>query len=1111
MKYFGYIIILLCFVGCSTEQNNTPVVYDESFKVFTEMTPEETGIDFMNDINETPDRNITFFDYMYNGAGVSIGDINNDGLADIFFTGNDVPNKLYINKGDMKFEDISLTSGLETNKWACGSTMVDINNDGLLDIYVCNSGPYEAESMLMNDLFINNGDLTFTSAAADYGLNDASRSVQAAFFDVDNDGDLDMWLNNHGRIKIGKGIKEWYENMIKLPNEQMTKMSNKFFINEDGKFTDTSRKSKVNFFAFGLGLAVADFNDDGLQDIYCANDYFLPDFYWMNIGKGVFKQINYTHLKHMSYYSMGCDAADFNNDGLLDIATVDMTPKDHFRNKTLMESMDVERFYFMKNKLGFPSQYMFNTFQMGIGGGYLKDVGLQLGVSQTDWSWAPLIADFDNDGFKDYFVTNGYLRDVKDNDQAYRTRQMKDSLGDEFTNVHMFEKLKEVNSHPVKNAVFKNINGEKYQDVKDNWGIKTPTFSNGAAYADLDNDGDLDLVINNLKSVSQILRNNSENKNKYIRIKLVDEVNTSSVLGSKLYCYTKGMQQRVDYNFTRGYQSSVDHIAHFGVGGYSNIDSIRIEWLDGQQTVLTNVKSNQTLVINKEDVEKTDKKDVENIVQFIDLTTKIQSFNAAHVENDFNDFKVEVLLPHKYSELGPSLEVGDLNGDGFQDFYLGGSKGNAGQLFIQNGSEFMKQEIPAFESDAKYEDLGAKFFDYDGDGDQDLYIASGGGGDIAESLALYQDRLYINDGKGFFSKAPKGVIPKITSSTAIIKTIDFNADGKLDLFVGARNKPGKYPLPSKSYFLINQGGKFVNQMDQILEDPAFPGMVTGAEFVDLNGDNKEDLAVVGEWTSPTFYIRNGQTFDVSTVSDLTKYSGWWQSLKAVDLDKDGDLDFIVGNIGENNKFNPDEEHPLGLLANDFDQNGTHDIVMTKKYKDKIVPVRGKECSTEQMPFLAEKFTQYSAFASSSVDEILGAGTASANKFSASYFSSIIIENKGDQNFEVHKLPFNAQSSPIKGIIVDDYNNDGLVDIFVAGNIVNTEPETPAYDAGHGALLLGIGDCLFESDHTIKKLGVLVDKNVVDIQPITLGTKQKGILVANNNDKMQLLLKVEGLN
>ena len=1098
-------VSLLFLASCAEE---APGDFNKQFSL---LPASHTGITFENFVQETATRGLLFFENFYAGAGVAIGDVNNDGLPDVFFTGNDAKNSLYINQGNFKFEDISKSAGIQNEKWGTGATMIDINKDGWLDIYVCNSDPSNDANAMKNELYINNGDNTFTEQAAAYGIAGDSRSVQASFFDMDKDGDLDLWVVNNAFRGRALGAVEWYELSEALdPVDYNRECSRLYRNNGNGKFTDISKEAGIQKIGFGLGIAVNDFDQDGLLDVYISNDYFVPDFMFLNNGNGTFTDKIETKLSHTSYFSMGCDAADFNNDGLTDLAVLDMTPADHVRNKVLMASMGVSTFSYLTEEKKFTPQYMMNSLCVNNGFGVMSDIGLYAGVSQTDWSWAPLFVDVDNDGFKDFMVTNGFKKDTKNNDWLINLNKLRESRGEDFNTTDYFEHLKTADITPVPNSIFKNKNGLSFEEKTEEWGFSTPSFSNGAAYADLDQDGDLDLVINNFDQAAFVYRNNSRERDNgnFIQFKLKDGETNNTVLFSKVNIHYGDKMQSVDYNFTRGYQSSVEPIAHFGLGEQSAIDKVEILWNDGSQSIISSPKINQLHLIDKQTTPLNPTKKGKVTPLFADISARYLHPQFKHKENGFNDFRKEILLPHSQSKLGPALAVGDVNGDRLEDFYIGGAKGQSGVLYIQdNNGHFNEQASSAFKSSAPSEDTGAKFIDIDGDKDLDLYVASGGGGDLEGQEALLQDRLYINEGKGNFVYE-KARLPKIEASTTAIAEVDWDKDGDIDIFVGGRTTPGQYPLAPMSYLLVNENGKFSNQTKALAPELENIGMVTAAEWTDTDKDGNMDLLLVGEWMPITLFRNTGSNFENKTSAmGLENTSGWWSSLLKSDIDNDGDEDFVVGNIGLNNKFHPSVEKPLYIYANDFDGNGQIDIVLSKMYKGNKVPVRGKECSTQQMPFLADKFPTYEGFATASLEDIYEEEQLSNSvQYEANNFASVYLENKGNGTFEMTNLPEEAQIAPINGIVAADFDKDGIKDLIIAGNLKQTEVETPLYDAGKGSFLKGKGDGTFETKLQIEYSGLFLHGDVKDVKLVYVGgNKRPGFLVANNNDEVELIV------
>ena len=1032
-----WIFIFLLNISCEKEK---PIL-NENIPLFSLLDPVKTKVYFTNTSKETLNRNLAHYDYFYNGSGVAIGDLNNDNLPDVFFAGNDISNKLYLNEGEFVFNDISKKSGIESNQWSTGVTMVDINEDGFLDVYVCNSGPTLDDEMLSNKLYINNGNLTFTESASKYGIDDSSYSSQSAFFDMDKDGDLDLFVLNHSLIGYGKSIQEWEQALASKDSRVLKKSSNTLYRNDgNGNFTDISEESGIFRPGFGLGISITDFNEDGHLDLYISNDYFIPDFLFFNNGDGTFTENLKSKSSHSSFYSMGCDAADFNNDGLIDLVSVDMTPADHFRNKTLMESMDVQRFSYLVEEKEYVPQYMFNTLNLNRSDGNFSEIAHFSGIAQTDWSWAPLFVDLDNDSNKDLVVTNGFKRDTKNQDWS---RKLKERFENEGTTIEVnFDHIKKANSMPLTNYVYKNIGDLKFKDNSKKWGFDELSFSNGAAYGDLDNDGDLDMVINNLEGMSFVYRNNTADKNNshYIQLTLKDENKSASVLHSKIKLYTGAQIQLIEYSFVRGYLSTMQPIAHFGLGLIDKVDKIEIIWPDGKFSTIVNPEIDKRHSIDKSTISSSLYQKEEMTPPFMDITNQAGLKNYKHIENKYDDFKNEVLLPHKQSTLGPCISTGDINGDDVQDVYIGGAKEQAGQIYFQDPNKGLIKSIQKdIENDAAYEDLGSLFFDVDLDGDLDLYVCSGGGGDFKENSTSLQDRIYLNNGDGIFIKSTK-LLPKIQSSTGSVTANDWDKDGDLDLFVGGRTVPGKYPTSPTSYLLENNNGVFIDKTSTLAPSLQKTGMVTSSTWVDINNDGLEDLIIVGEWMPISVYINTSKGFEDATESlGLSNTVGWWYSIDKGDFDNDGDDDLIVGNIGLNNKYHPTEDKPLHIFANDFDNNGSLDIVLSKYYKGNLTPTRGKECSSQQMPFIKDSFPLFSDFASSTLEDIYGAENLSkALHYKATTFASVYIENKNNGGIEISNLTSEAQLSPINDMIIWDYNKDGNLDIVIGGNMYNTE-------------------------------------------------------------------------
>ncbi len=1110
LKFFSICFSLICFVGCSEEkpelEDSTSV--SEQPELFTLLPAETTGIDFVNALEENvhTDWNIMSFDYFYHGAGVAIGDVNNDDLPDVFLAGNMAPNKLYLNKGNMQFEDVSVKAGInQGKKWSAGVTMADVNGDGWQDIYVLQAGPDKDQNNRKNLLFINNQDGTFSEKGKEYGLNSGNRGTAAAFFDFDNDGDLDCFVLNESKY-FRVPHSQVFED-IKNP-KAMADASCHLYQNEDGKFKRITKEAGMLQYGYGLGLAVSDLNTDGWLDVYVANDYSVPDFMYINNGDGTFTDRIKEKTKQISFFGMGCDIADINNDGLVDIAVLDMAADDHIRDKTLMASMDVKGFRYYVNELGYQYQYMFNSMQLNNGNGTFSNIANLTGVARTDWSWAALLADFDNDGYKDYFVTNGYRRYTRDNDFRLMLAAKKEEYGGSIPmekRQEIFDALPEIK---LPNVIYKNNGDLSFSNTSKEWGMMDATYSNGAAYADLDADGDLDLVINNIDQPAFVYQNNAveQNRGNYLRIQLKGESTATPIAGAKVTIFYKDQQQFQELMNTRGFESAVEEVLHFGLGDIQKIDLVEVKWPNGKLSSIENVTANQVLKVEQKEAagKKVNvKPEGETPIKKLNATDLGIAFK--HTENQFDDFVSEILLPHKQSTLGPKISVADVNNDGLEDFFVGGASGQSAVIYTQNADgTFSLSENPHFQLDVNCEDLDALFFDGNGDGWKDLFLVSGGGGEFKVDKAPLQDRLFANTQNGQFFKTD-GAIPENLESGNIAAAADFDQDGDLDIFVGGAAQPGKYPYPSKSYLLRNDfnQGKMTEVTAEWAPDLENIGIVKAALWTDLNKDNAPDLILTGEWMSiKVFLNENGKLRDASQDYGTNDLKGWWYSLAAADVDNDGDEDFIVGNIGLNTKFYASKKKPFNVFADDFDENGSCDIVLSKEYKGKLVPTRGRQCSSEQMPFIKDKFPTYKEFATAGIEDILGdQKIQKALHLEATHFESIVLINEGN-SFTVKKLPNEAQIAPVNAIIPLDLDTDGNMDLIIAGNNFDTEVETPRYDAGNGLVLKGLGDGNFKP-LGITQSGFFAAGNVKDLALLTRANGNKLILVANNNAPIEV--------
>ncbi len=1073
----------------TTSTSNAPKAYKDYPIQFQELQSDATGIKFTNTVKEEPGFDYWTFPHFYNGGGVSVGDINGDELADIFFTGNQVGNALYLNKGDLTFEDITARAKIvPDNAWNTSTTMADINGDGLLDIYVCRSG-FRADILRQNQLYINNGDLTFTESAANYGLGDRGYSAGAVFFDYDKDGLLDMYLINHPIDYQSNSTIRPFEggNFKAHERDKLYKQV------AAGKFEDVSLAAGINNLAWGLSVSVGDLNDDGWLDIYVANDFLEPDFMYYNNQDGTFTNQVLNATKHISFNGMGSDIADINNDALPDIMVVDMLPSTNKISKTMMASMRPAFFRGMVQQ-GNHYQYMCNTLQLNQGDGQFSEIGQFAGINKTDWSWAILAADYNNDGFKDLFVTNGIKRDITDNDLKNRIKASY-TAGNRLSPL---EAAKLAPARKINNVFFQNTGNLQFKELTYQAGLKTPVNSNGAAYADLDKDGDLDLVINSIDAAATIYKNTSA-ANNYLRVRLEGKTSNRLGIGAKVTLLVDGQKMMQEQILTRGFQSSVEPILHFGLGENKNIAQLQVTWPDGKTQVLKEVAANQVLSLKYAEAKAGTST---NMAKTTPIFKEIQNtpLQFAHQENPFDDFSREILLPHKQSQLGPFMAVGDVNGDQLQDVYIGGAYGTAGALYVQAANQnFVPTNVNVWQESANFEDMGCLFFDADGDGDQDLYVVSGG--NETSDTRFTQDRIYLNDGKGNFSFAANRVA-NVTASGSCVVATDFDKDGDLDLFVGGRAKPALYPMADRSYLLENNNGVFQDVTATLAPDLANIGIVTDAMWTDIDADGTDELMLVGEWTAIHCYKNEGGKFkDISAQYGLEEYKGWWNSITANDIDGDGDLDYIVGNIGMNNKFQPNMDKPLHLYAHDFDGSGSLDIVLAKYAENELVPLRGRECSSEQMPFILDKFPTYDAFGEATIQDVYGEKLQEAKHLTANYFYSAILINKGGK-FDVQALNPEAQLAPVNAALVDDYNKDGIKDLLLAGNRFGAEPETVRYDAGNGTLLLGTGnaDAPFRAVPN-RESGFVAPQNAKSLARLNAGGKSL-ILVGNNAGKLQ---------
>lgn len=1089
---------LLVF-GLLTACNHRP----EDHTLFQEYS-NESGVHFFNQITENDTLNAYRLLYIYNGSGVGVSDINNDGLKDIVFVGNMVPGKIFINTGEFVFEELAgKDSGFNPTGWVHGITVVDINDDGFDDLYL-SIGGLGNKDQTRNQLYINNGDLSFTEQAQSYGLADPSLTTHSVFFDYDNDGDLDAYLMNY------ENNPEKDPNTIRPKNANGKSPSlDRFYENVYGKFIDRTIQAGILHEGYGLGISITDFNDDGWLDIYVSNDFVYDDLMYLNNQDGTFTETLNEFVGHTSNFGMGIDIADLNNDGFNDIVQVDMLPEDNRRQKKLLSGLNYDRQQLLLER-GYTSQYMRNSLQLNSGTGKFQEIGMLAGISNTDWSWSPLIADYDNDGYKDVFITNGYVKDVTDVDfRDYIVNESRNS-NMPFNPTVIASALADLKGERTPNYAYKNGGDLVFENVAETWGLAQPSFSTGSAYSDLDNDGDLDLLVNNLNDESFVFKNNSIERDSthYLDLELSVNGNSLLAIGTQVELRSNGEVYMSEMSPFRGFQSSVDPVVHFGLGRQRRIDTLIVRWPDNSEEVVTNVTTNQRLKFNKTGVGKPKIKERNLKSNLFNEESTKYGFSYHHQESPFVDFKREALLPHKLSTDGPISTVGDVNSDGLDDFYIGSAAGGTSKLFIQteeiNGVTFRVFE---FDDSKPFEDSDAVFFDADNDRDLDLYVVSGSN-EFELGSTLYADRLYLNDGNGKFSLA-ENALPKVNNSGSKVVANDFDNDGDLDLFVAGRVTPGSYPKPGISQLLINNSGVFTNKIKELAPDLEELGMIKDAVWADIDNNGSHELIVAGEFMPISVFKWESNRFvNVTNISGLRTFSGWWNTIEVVDIDADGDMDIIGGNLGLNSRYKASQSEPLSVYANDYDANGQLDAIISYFNGGKEYVIHDRVTLTQQISAIKKKFPKNLEFAEATIHEVFSKETLSeAYIVRATHFESSIFLNDGTGVFTMSALPIESQFSPINDVLVFDYDQDGILDILLAGNSNAPEVFNGNYDAQASLLLRGKGNGKFESLPLFDS-GFVEGGAITDIEKLKIDNKEF-ILALRNNDNASLYALSEG--
>ncbi len=1092
------LMICISLISCRNDQSGST-----QKPLFSVLSKKRTGIDFVNQLEYSEQFNTYTYRNFYNGAGVGIGDFNNDGLPDLYFCGNMVENKLYLNKGNFVFEDITSKAGVGcTGSWSTGVSIADVNGDGWLDLYICKSGDPNSRNR-RNELFINNGNLTFSEKAAEYGLSEMGLSNHASFFDYDRDGDLDCYLLNNSFQSVTEYDIKPDQRMIRD-----TLGGNKLFRNDNNHFTDVSKEAGIygSKIGFGLGVSVGDVNRDGWPDIYVSNDFFERDYLYINNKNGTFTESLEHQMGETSLGAMGADIADINNDTYPDLFVTEMTPEDNSRRKTKALFENWER-YQLKLKNGYHHQFARNTLQLNNGNESFSEIGRLSGVSTTDWSWGALIFDMDNDGWKDIFVANGIYKDLLDRD--YLDIYSNPSLMRSMIKTEDKAILKLIDMIPsvkISNYAFHNNTDLTFTNLSESWGLGAPSFSNGAAYGDLDNDGDMDLVVNNVNMPPFVYRNgtNTNPGSNFLVIKFKGTEKNTAAIGAGVTVFTEGKSLFQELIPERGFQSSVDNRLHFGLGASKQIDSLSINWPDGGYSVLKNLAANQFLTVDEAKTLK--KPGIPSIKECSGVFQKIEGIKGidfVHRENDFVDFDRDRLLFEMISNEGPHMSVGDVSHDGLDDFFICGAKDSPGGLFVQQkNGQFERTNQKLFEIDQISEDTDCAFFDADQDGDLDLYVASGGNEFPTSSSAL-GDRLYLNNGKGQFTKSDQILPGGKYESTSCVKPIDFDKDGDIDLFVGIRLLPFSYGLPVDGYLLENDGkGNFTDVTDLKASGLRKIGMITDMAWADVDKDGDPDMVIVGDWMSVKIFVNeNGSFRDESEKYGLANTEGWWHTITAKDVNGDGFVDFILGNQGLNTFFKASPDKPLSMYVNDFDLNGSIEQIICAYNGDKSYPVPMKDDLVKQLPSLATKYPKYADYKDQTIEQIFPPEILNRSVIlKTKQMKSCILMNTGKNAFSISPLPVEAQFSPIYSINAEDFNHDGICDLILGGNQYRAKPETGIYDASYGLFLKGNANGTWKSVPN-KESGLFTKGEVRDLKILNIDG-YRILVVARNNNSLQ---------